>query len=451
VLDDHVPKIWQGQTTLVFALASAAMGLGNILRLPYLMGEHGGAPFFLAYVLTLLVAVVPILSAEVMLGSHGRGSPVGALRWASDQSGRSFLWSWLGWVQVALGLLVAVELLDVTLWLFDRAQVLHSGVLASASAQEVVDQFIASHREMPRTLWFGFILLILTALASLGPQYAMAIIGWLALPAAFLAMVGLVDFSLERGDLQSAWEYLFARHFHQLDVETVMAGCLSALYTLGAGLGIGLCFGARTPRQLPLLRAVCAAALIDTLFALLAAVIVVPLLFATNTAVIEGMALVFVATPYAFANLSQGEFYGSVYFVTLGVVSIAALIALVEPAIMVLRRDFMWSRSIAAAVVGGTLWCITVLRDGWLDRGLLLASRSLDLAIVLSMLAVCVFVAWAMPRPLVRGELYREPRWLFLIWWGLLRYWVPVFALMMGVYLLVPTAFSGFGWGSMGP
>jgi NSS family neurotransmitter:Na+ symporter len=304
---------------------------------------------------------------------------------------------------------------------------------------------------MPRTPWLGIIVLVLTALAGLGPQYAMAFIGWLVLPAAFLAMVGLVDFSLERGDLQSAWEYLFARNFQQLDGGTVMAGCLSALYTLGAGVGMGLCFGARTPRQLPLLRSVCAAALIDTVFAVLVAVVVVPLLFATNTAVIEGMALVYVATPYAFANLSQGEAYGSVYFMTLAIVSFAALVALVEPAVMVLRRDFMWSRALAAAAVGGTIWCSTWARNHWLDFDVFVSYRSLDLAIVLSMLAMCLFVAWAVPRPLVRGELYREPKWLFLIWWYLLRYWVPVFALVVGVYLAVPSAFSVLGWVSIEP
>ncbi|NCX49754.1 MAG: hypothetical protein EBW81_09755 [Gammaproteobacteria bacterium] len=93
MLDDNVPKPWQGQTTLVFALAAAAMGLGNILRLPFLMGEHGGAPFFLTYLATVFLVAAPLLASEVMLGSHGRGSPIGAIRWASDQAGRSHHWS----------------------------------------------------------------------------------------------------------------------------------------------------------------------------------------------------------------------------------------------------------------------------------------------------------------------------------------------------------------------
>ena len=104
LLDHNVPQPWQGHTTLVFALAATAIGVGNLFRFPYLLGEHGGAPFFIAYVATLLLVVVPVLVAEVMLGSHGRGSPLGALRWATDQSGRSVAWSWLGVLQALAGL-----------------------------------------------------------------------------------------------------------------------------------------------------------------------------------------------------------------------------------------------------------------------------------------------------------------------------------------------------------
>ena len=96
MLDDNVPRPWQGQTTLVFALAAVAVGLGNFFRLPYLMGEHGGAPFFIAYMLTVASVSAPLLAAEVMLGSSGRGSPVGALRWAQTNQGDRVIGA--GWV-----------------------------------------------------------------------------------------------------------------------------------------------------------------------------------------------------------------------------------------------------------------------------------------------------------------------------------------------------------------
>ena len=52
-----------------------AAGLGNLQRLPYLIGEHGGGPFFVSYVITLCVLSVPVLIAKVAIGNLGRGSP----------------------------------------------------------------------------------------------------------------------------------------------------------------------------------------------------------------------------------------------------------------------------------------------------------------------------------------------------------------------------------------
>ena len=55
VLDDNIPQPWRARSTLVLTLALVAVGLGNLQRLPYLIGEHGGGPFFLSYVVALCV------------------------------------------------------------------------------------------------------------------------------------------------------------------------------------------------------------------------------------------------------------------------------------------------------------------------------------------------------------------------------------------------------------
>ena len=68
MLDDNVPQPWRARTTLVLTLTLVAVGLGNLQRLPYLIGEYGGGTFFLAYAISLLLLSVPILIAEVVLG-----------------------------------------------------------------------------------------------------------------------------------------------------------------------------------------------------------------------------------------------------------------------------------------------------------------------------------------------------------------------------------------------
>ena len=66
---------WRSRTTFVLALSASAVGLGNLWRFPYLLGENGGGPFMLAYLACLFLVAVPLLIAEVVIGFHGRGSP----------------------------------------------------------------------------------------------------------------------------------------------------------------------------------------------------------------------------------------------------------------------------------------------------------------------------------------------------------------------------------------
>lgn len=424
MLDDNVPQPWQGQTTLVFALAACSVGLGNLLRMPYLIGEHGGAPFFMGYVFTVFTVAVPVLTAEVMVGSQGRGSPLGALRWATDQSGRSVSWSLLGLIQCLLGVMLAVYCLLMASWMVDRAVVLNLDSLASASAAEVATSFeqllIDPTYALPAAL-----LAVTTVLAALGPRVAMALIGWVALPAMAVALGSVLQFALQFGDLGTAADWLFAVNYSDFGWEGAMAGVASGVLTLAAGLGVGSVFGARSPKNLPLFRAVIAAGILDVSFMLATAVALLPLLGAVNTLPAEGLAFLFIAVPYAFANLPLGEVYGAVFFGFAALASLAALLALMEPAVMLLHHEGGLHRNWAALAVGCAVGVGALLLHLLLVQAALLPG-SLDVAILLSLLLLTVFVAWRMPRPLARGELYREPRWLFDVWWLCLRFVAPL-------------------------
>ena len=75
-LDNNVQKPWRGQTTLILALLAVALGMGNVLRLPYIIGEQGGGAFLIVYCAVLAIVVGPLLIAELTLGSLGRASPM---------------------------------------------------------------------------------------------------------------------------------------------------------------------------------------------------------------------------------------------------------------------------------------------------------------------------------------------------------------------------------------
>ena len=52
------------------------MGIGNVWRFPYVVGENGGGLFVLLYLIMLVVLGLPVLSMELAVGRASRKSAV---------------------------------------------------------------------------------------------------------------------------------------------------------------------------------------------------------------------------------------------------------------------------------------------------------------------------------------------------------------------------------------
>ena len=196
--------------------------------------------------------------------------------------------------------------------------------------------------------------------------------------------------------------------------------------TLGVGLGIGMALGAQSPTGLPWGRSVLAVAVIDTSFLVLTAVIVSALLFESNVSPVEGLAGLFIGLPYAFANLPLGETYGALFFAATALLASGSAAVLLEPTVLLLANEWQLGR-VSGAVLGATLVALIIaalLFGGTLPL-LRVGSWSMQWLLPCSVLLTAGFAGWLMPRPVLRGELYREPTWLFRLWWFVLRWLAP--------------------------
>jgi len=117
----------------------------------------------------------------------------------------------------------------------------------------------------------------------------------------------------------------------------------------------------------------------------------------------------------------------------------SALLALLEPAVLLCQRELGFSRWWAGTAVALALALIKfTAATGLWERSLINPLVSMGLLPV-AMLGLALFVGWVLPRPIIRGTLYTEPKVLFLLWWGLLRYWAPLVLLsLMLVFWLMP-------------
>ena len=428
MLDDNIPQPWRARSTLVLTLTLAAVGLGNLQRLPFLMGEHGGGTFFVVYLLALCALSVPVMVAEVVLGGLGRGSPGLALHWAASTANRDTRWRHLGVAQALLALVLAAVAVLTSVWCLHWAGVLYSGALASASAIDIAGEFLA-HVENRPALFSNTLMLSAAAgtVSALGIRLGLGFVAWVCLPAVAITLLGVLDFVFVYTDMRPVGEFLFTNRADQWRADSLWQALSAAGVTLGAGLGLGMAFGAQSPTGLPWGRSVLAVAIIDTGFMLVTAVIVSAVMFETNVAPAEGLAALFTGLPYAFANLPLGETYGALFFGAMALIAWAAAAVLLEPMVMLLANEWGLGRS-SGAILSATLVAMVIAVSLFMGELPLLQLGSLmtQWLLPISMLATAVFVGWLMPRPVLRGELFREPKWLFHCWWVALRWLVPM-------------------------
>ncbi len=442
---------WRSRTTFVLALSAYAVGLGNWWRFSYLSGEHGGAPFVVAYVLCLLLVAVPLLVGEIVIGSHGRAGPVASLRWVADRSLLTRGWSLLGWLACLTAVLVLAYLVVVAGWALAYAKFLHAGQFSAASAKIVGAEFARFLGDPTRQFfWMTLFLSLAGGVVLLGVRRGIGLLAWLTVPS-LLALLGvLVRFSFEHGDLSATKDFLFAVNWVDFSTESVLVALGHAFFTLGIGVGTGITYGAYSPERIPIGRSVIAIAVFDTMIGLLIGLAIFPLLFASNVAPSSGPALLFISLPYAFGNLYNGELFGAIFFLLVTLAALGSAVGLLEPPVRALIQQARVRRLTAVVIVLALVWglalCVVLgmapgTEGRWLANGNLfvfLDRFTAQFLLPLVSLGTALLVGWRLNSRLVRRELYRESD-LFFSWWRLLlRYMVPatigllVFAALIG-------------------
>jgi NSS family neurotransmitter:Na+ symporter len=259
----------------------------------------------------------------------------------------------------------------------------------------------------------------------------------------------LVDFSLRYGDLDAAQDFLFSTKLMDFSSESVLVAMGHAFYTLSVGVGIGITYGAYAPDRIPVGRSVVAVAVFDTLVSLAAGLAIFPIVFANNLEPSMGPGLMFVSLPYAFGNMAEGEVFGFLFFLLIGVVSLGSAVALLEPitGYIMQRTGFyrvpvVLGLSAVVWVLGlGTIFSFNFWQD-WIwfadwNFFQLVDAITADFLLPLVSLLIAVFVGWRMRREILREELGRESALFFSLWLFLLRYIAPPAIILMFIMALL--------------
>ncbi|MEQ9397300.1 sodium-dependent transporter [Haliea sp.] len=438
---------WRSRMTFVLSLAAAAVGMGSIWRFSYLSGEYGGAPFVLAYVLFLLLLAVPILIAELVLGSQGRGSVVASVAHAAERSYCSSAWGLLSWLACLAGVLLLALYVVVAGWSLVYAGAMYRGSFSAASVLNAGQYFAELVADSGRMLlWQSLFLMLVLAVVAAGVRRGIGLLAWLLVPTLLASLILLVQYSTTHGDLAAAGKFLFSVQWLDFNREALLMALGQAFFTLGVGVGTGISYGSYAPVRVPIGRSVIAVAVFDTLVALAMGLAIFPLVFAYNLVPAMGPGLMFISMPHAFGNIVQGELFGALFFLLMTLVALGSCVAILEPVVGAVKQRFGLRRVTAVAIVGALAWLLayaaaftldTSTGDGGPDLFRLLDRLAGGLLLPLVALGTVILVGWRLRRPLLRAHLYRETNLFFSLWYFLIRYIAPpaILLVMLGALL----------------
>ena len=423
-----------------------AVGLGNIWRFPYVTGENGGSAFVLIYLLCAFGIGVPILMAEFLLGRRAQRSPPFALAAIAQESGRSEQWSWVGKLTILTAFSILMSYAVVAGWvLYYFFLALTGNMLASSStqSQSAFNNLLAD--PLALVFWGGVSLVSAALIIAAGVQQGIERAVKVLMPMLFALLVLLMVFNVFTGGMPQALDYLFTPDFSKVDGSTFLAALAQAFFSIGVAMAGMMMFGAYLPKTISIAQSAVIIVAADTVVALLAGLVIFPMVFHNGLDVGAGTGLIFQTLPVAFARMDGGAAVGAVFFLLLCVAAITSIVGLSEPVTGYVAERWQLSRRRATLAMFGTLFPFTVVSaltfSTW--SPVRLAGQSLDywieylpnqVLLPVGGLLIATFAAWRLDRNISASELnFTSPEW-FTVWFRLMR-----FVVVPAVFIILVT------------
>ena len=322
---------WSGRLAFILASIGAAVGLGNIWKFPYTLGNSGGSAFVLVYVIAILLVATPIMISEMIIGRHARASAPTALTKVALESGTSRHWGLLGYMGLFALFLVLSFYSVVAGWTAAYLVKLATGSIAGLSAAEVGAGFGEFTHDSGQVIFWHFLFTAVTIfIVSRGVKIGLERVVRVLMPVLFITLVALVINSAFIGDFSTAIDFLFTADLSKLTPAVVLAAVGQAFFSVNVGIGAVLTYSSYLPQDVNIFRSSIIIALGDTLVALLAGLAIFPIVFANNLDPGGGPGLIFVTLSTAFAKMPAGSLIGGGFFLMLVFAALTSSISMLE-------------------------------------------------------------------------------------------------------------------------
>lgn len=343
---------------LGFILLSAgcAIGIGNVWKFPYMVGQNGGGLFVLIYLFFLLVMGVPVLTMEFAIGRGAQKSPA---KMYQELEPKGSKWHIHGIFALIGNYLLMMFYTTVAGWMLYYFIAIAKGDLAGLNTAGVSAFFDDMQSDaLSMTVYTAIVVVLGFLVCSVGLQKGLEKITKVMMIALLVIMVVLAvnSFFLEGGKEGLAFYLLPSlERAQKVGLGNVIVGAMNqAFFTLSLGMGAMAIFGSYIGKDRALMGEAVNVAFLDTFVALSSGLIIFPACFAYGVEVDSGPSLIFITLPNIFNHLPMGRLWGSLFFVFMSFAALSTVLTVFEGILACTMDLFAWSRK-KACILNGIL------------------------------------------------------------------------------------------------
>jgi NSS family neurotransmitter:Na+ symporter len=358
---DAVRGSFSSKFGIIAAAAGSAIGLGNIWRFPYVLGESGGGAFLLVYLLFVLSIGIPVMLSEFIIGRSTQMNPYGAFKKLAPRQP----WFIVGIMGVIAAFMILAFYGAVggwTLEYFFKSVVNQFSGKSSNEISQIFEGFRSnSYRPLLwQVVFMGLTFLIVVAGIEKGiEKYSKILMPILLILLIIIAIrsVSLPSFS-EKLNPGAGLKFLFKPDFSKLNAKVIFDALGQSFFSLSIGMGALITYGSYIRKNDNLGSSAMIISLSDTFIAVLAGIAIFPAVFALGFDPQSGEGLVFKILPAIFQNMHGGYYISILFFICLSVAALTSSISLLEVVVTTFVEEFKITRR-KASIIAASL--ITIL------------------------------------------------------------------------------------------
>lgn len=352
---------WKNRWTFMLATAGSAIGLGNIWKLPYMIGVNGGSAFVLVFLACIFFVGIPLMMTEIMLGRRAQQNPLNAIQTLASEAKANPAWRYVGGMGMLTGVLILGFYSVIGGWVLSYIYFASVGTFHQIGATQSTDHFdqlLAS----PLTLlfWHSVFMFMTISVVARGVSAGLEKANNVLIPALFAILLLLLGYSMSEGDMVTAAHFMFAPDFSKITPVAVLSALGHAFFSLSLGMGSVMVYGSYLKRDVSIARTTIYIALADTMLGLLVGLAIYSLVFANQLAPSAGPGLIFQTLPIAFGHMPGGDMIGMLFFMLVAFAAWTSAISLVEPTIAWVVENTQVKRHTASWLLGSLIWLLGV-------------------------------------------------------------------------------------------